>query len=190
MGKDSMLCKNIGITQVIYYDKAQLETAAFVHKDARIMDQLSKYAFITAEALYKKVFAECIAPEKLACVLCTTTGAVQAVINYHAVLNERGYTGLNPSEFPNVMLSTQLARCLIPLNIQGPSVALYLQHINIYQGLVYGLSQIQNGHCTTVLVLSIQEHTGCFGLVLEEEHEAERRGLKSRFILEKIKHLK
>ena len=173
----------IVISQIAYLDEKTFDEGKFKFKDARIMDRFSKLAITTAHILYKGVIGEEIESHKMAIVIATKTGPRQSVREMSELLSKRGVVGINPSKFPNIMMSTIVSRVSIELGITGPSVPIYLSNDKMYTAIQYGIIQINNNRCDGVIVVFVNENKGCFGLFIENEEQAKNRGIKPRFFI-------
>lgn len=173
----------IGIAEIKYLPAQTLEMEFFERRDARTMDQYSMVALLTAQQLFDAAAGAEIPSERLAVVFATTTGNWQSVLEFHEMLARRGYVGVNPSRFPNTMLSTPLSRITTCLKAKGPSVSLYLEKNRMNQAVQYGVIQLSRCRCDAMIVLYANEASGCFGLWLEHKTSAESRGVAFRFSL-------
>lgn len=172
--------ENVGVTQLEYLGSRDFELVAIDHPDARVMDRFTKACLYVSRKLYSRVKGREISSERIAVVLATNTGPYQSVKDLHNVLLLKGQIGINPSLFPNIMLSTPLARITIALKVNGPSITLYIRG-KMRQAIQYGIIQLEKGVCDGVLVLFADEGRGCFGLYLEFEKTARQRGMELRF---------
>lgn len=171
----------LGITQVQYMDAKLLDEGSFEHRDLRVMDKFTKLAVYTSRCLFSKVKGEKIPSERLGVVIATNTGVYESIKDYNSILSKRGFIGVNPSKFPNVMISTCLSRVVTEIKAKGPSVPLYIRN-EMKQALQYGIAQIMKDRCDAVMVLYVNEGKGCFGLFIEREDSALTRGVEARFM--------
>ncbi len=171
----------IGITGIGYQSDKSFIEEQIEHRDARIMDRFSKLALSVARQLFNQVQAGDIQPERLAVVLATGTGARRSVDEFHEIIAEKDYIGINPSKFPNIMLSTALSRITIDLQAKGPSVPIYVGSRDMAKALRYAAIQIKKGRCDAVIILYVNEGSRCFGLLLEKEKTVAQGSRKIRF---------
>lgn len=171
----------IGIVELFYLNIEDFKEASFRHKDARVMDVFSKITVYTARQLSKVIKGNDIDSCRLGIVLATSTGSYSTLKEFHANILEKSYVGINPSKFPNVMISTPLCRVAMELQAKGPSVPMFTKNRN--QAIQYGVLQIKMGRCDTMMVLFVEENKACFALALEKEETALKRGLNIRFII-------
>lgn len=173
----------IGITALEYQGVKDFHDGLVNHRDARIMGKFAKISLVVAERLYKKVSGSQVDPERIAAVLATSTGDIGSIKEYGELLATKGAVGINPSKFPNVMLSTPLSYITSTLKLKGPSVPLYISKTKMNQAIQYGVIQIRRGRCDTVLVIYVDEAKGCFGFCLEKEETAALRNTDIRIYL-------
>ncbi len=176
----------LGITQIQYLAEKDFHEQLFEHKDSRIMDSFAKMAVETAKNIFGAAKGAEIPKDKLGIVIATCTGPVSSIREFGTVVSNKGYLGINPSKFPNIMLSTCLSRVASELQARGPSTVLYINRNKMYQALQYGAVQILKERCIAVIVLYPNEGRGCFGVLLETEESALHRGLSIRFACHRI----
>lgn len=92
--------------------------------DERTADIFTKKILYTAAVLFDFDFSE-LNKENTGAVISTRTGPYQSVKAVSEIIQRHGYRGINPSRFPNVMLSTALSRLVRYLGIHGPACAFY-----------------------------------------------------------------
>ena len=170
----------IGITEIEYLRDRRFEDNMLEHRDERIMDRMTKMTMVAAQGLFDKVKGESIPSERLAVVLATDTGPRESIQEINGMIARKGFTGINPSKFPNIMITTPLFRVLSMLQAKGPSIPLYVQG-KIHHTLQYAFVQINKGACDGVMVLHINEGQGCFGFFVETDESAKQRGVEIRF---------
>ena len=170
---------NFSITRLEYIDVSAFDEESFLHRDARIMDKFSKLAVTLARKLFIKAGADEFLPERLGVVLATATGPYLSVRALNREISENGYISVNPSKFPNIMLSTPLSRVTTAIKARGPSAAMYIVK-RANEALKYCVTQIQSGRCDGFLVLYIDEDVRCFGVFIEADESALNRGMKLR----------
>jgi 3-oxoacyl-(acyl-carrier-protein) synthase len=106
-------------------------------------------------------------------------------MEYNLALKEKGYVGVNPSKFPNIMSATPLSRIAIEIGAKGPCVPLLSSKINKH-ALMYACEQITAGRCQAMMLIHITKRNDCFGCFIEEEHSCQKRGIKPRLIYKRI----
>ncbi|MCC5466504.1 beta-ketoacyl synthase N-terminal-like domain-containing protein [Pelosinus baikalensis] len=174
--------KGLGITEILYLSHRGFDEKLFTHRDSRVMDRFTKISVHVARNLFASVRGQKISPQMVGVVIATNTGAYQSTVEFNSLLAKQGVAGVNPSKFPNVMLSTPLSRVVTELQVRGPSVPLYLGKY-MEAAFQYSAVQILKGRCDGILMLYTNEDRGCLGLFIEREESARERGLKTRFLL-------
>lgn len=172
----------MGITDICYTREKVFRDEEFLHRDARLMERYTKMALSVTLELNNRVKASEIPSERLAIVLATSTGNKSFIHEFHQVVEEKGYIGINPSKFPNVMLSTMLARAAIEIQAKGPSVPLYIRSDKMHQAVQYASVEIKKGRCDAAMIIFVDESRRCFGLFMENEDNARLRGVNPRFL--------
>lgn len=172
----------IGITGMEHLSWRDFDEKSFEHQSARTMDKFTRSMIAVAGKLYKDTHAAEIPPHRLGVTVATSTGPYESIRNTQTILSEKGYIGINPSLFPNIMLSTSLSHVAATLNCRGPSIALYLDG-DRHRITRYGIMQISAGRCDGMLALYADDGKECFGLFLESETSAEKRGQKIKLYI-------
>ncbi len=173
---------SIVITAWEYLFEKNFDEQAFEHRDSRLMDRHTKIAVSMARQLYAKVKGNEIPSEELGVVLSSDTGPIESILQYNSVLKEKGYVGINPSRFPNIMPATPLSRVSIEVGANGPCAALLSSKIN-KSGSMYALEQITAGRCHAVLFIHINKGNNCFGCFVEDECLCYKRNMIQRLII-------
>lgn len=144
-------------------------------KDLRMMDAITKSAVYSAIKLYQKVRADELGRDRLGVIVGTKHGALASINEMSKSTESRGYIGINPSLFPNIMLSTCLSRIASALKINGPSAVMYLQnHSCRKEALRYARIQIMKNRADGMFVIFAEDEKKCFGLYIERK---ETRGM-------------
>ena len=159
---------NISITARRYISKKQFDDQSFKHRDARLMDKGVKIAVQMARQLYEKVNKNTISPEELGVVLGCDTGPLAEIVEYNTILKEKGYVGINPSKFPNIMSATALSRVSTEINAKGPCVPLLFTKDHKH-ALLYANEQISAGRCRAMMIIHLTKDGNCFGFFIEKE---------------------
>lgn len=136
--------------------ESNLEQYAFSHPDERMMDSFTKRVLYTAECLFHADFSQ-LDRENTGIVLSTSDGICRSLMQIAEAVRENGYKGINPSRFPNVMLSTALARLAILCNVHGPSCVFYGGDDNEKAAMEYCELQIQLGNCAAMVLICADE---------------------------------
>ena len=100
----------------------------------------------------------------------------------HGKIAQSGYIGINPSKYPNIMLSTPLSRIATFLQLKGPTISLYVNG-RIEQAFQYAYIQILSKRCDSVFITYTNENKSCFSMLVEKEEAARIRGINMRFLL-------
>lgn len=177
--------KKIGITQVFHLFEKDFDDLNFTHRDKRLMDISSKMGVMSVRELYKKIDGAKIPSDRIGIVFASGTGPISSITDFFNMLNPKGYIGINPGKFPNVMMSTPLFHISKEIQATGPSVAMYISK-KMFEAVNYGRLQILRGRCDSVIVLYVNEGKSCFCLALEEEESAKKRNIPIRFLIDKI----
>lgn len=173
---------NIVITEWEYLFEEKFDEQAFDHRDSRLMDKNTKIAVSMARRLYAKVKGKEIQSEDLGIILSSDTGPLESILEYNSLLKEKGYVGINPSKFPNIMSATSLSRIAIEIGAKGPCVSLLSTKINKH-ALMYAIEQISTGRCCAMLLVHVIRGKDCFGCFIEDEYSCHKRNMKQRLII-------
>jgi len=170
------------ITAWEYLFEKNFDERAFEHRDSRLMDKQTKIAVSMARQIYEKANGDRIQSEDLGVVLLSDTGPIEPILEYTSVLKEKGYIGVNPSKFPNIMSATPLSRIAIEIKAKGPCVPLLSPKAGKH-ALLYAIDQITVGRCYAMLLVHITNKKNCFGCFIEGENLCNVRGLNPRLII-------
>lgn len=143
--------KSITISEKIYQE------TEFCLSGSRTMDPFTKKILYTVHQLFQGDFSP-IDKEKTGVALSTRTGAFTSLTNIADVVAKHGYKSINPSLFPNVMLSTALSQLAIYCGIHGPSCAFYDMEGQGTDALDYCKLQINDGYCNAMILISGDEN--------------------------------
>lgn len=138
------------------------------YPDERILDSFTKRALYTTESLFQRDFSR-LNPDRTGVVLSTRTGVYKSVEEATKVIREKGYRGMNPSRFPNVMLSTALARVAILCNVHGPSCVFYDEEDYVRDAMEYCKLQIQTGNSEAMILICTDETGNSEGYLIRED---------------------
>ena len=164
---------NIVITNWEYLFEKKFDEQAFEHRDLRLMDKYTKIAINIARQLYAKVKGNEIQSENIGIILSSNTGPLESILEYNSVLKNKGYIGINPSKFPNIMSATSLSRIAIEIGAKGPCVPLLSYKISKH-ALIYAIEQISAGRCCAMMVIHINKRNDCFGCFIEDEYSCNK----------------
>ena len=172
---------SIVITAWDYLYEKNFDEQAFEHRDSRLMDKQTKITVSMARNLYAKVKGEELKSEEIGIVFLSNTGPTESIAEYHSALKEKGYIGVNPSKFPNIMAATSLSRVAIEIKAKGPCVPL-LSSKGHKHALMYAFEQITVGRCVAMLLIHISKDNNCFGCFIEDEFALHKRSINPRLI--------
>lgn len=161
MKKEPIIKKSIILQKDFSQDKIS-------HPDDRIMDRFTKRVLYTAECLFHYDFSE-LNQERTGVVLSTRVGVYKSVEEVAKVIREKGYRGINPSRFPNVMLSTALARLAILCNVHGPSCVFYDEEDYEMDAMEYCKLQIRAGNSEAMILIYADETGNSEGYFIQGE---------------------
>lgn len=173
---------NMGVRCLHYTSYKDLNNCGIHFKDGRIMDDFSKMTVATAKALYEKALGSEIKPHRFGIVLATKTGNYDSVRGFHKVLSKDGASAINPSLFPNVMLSTPLCYVAKELKATGFTIPLFIDK-GYDQALRIAAVVFKLDKCDAIIVLYTEEKQKCFGLFLESEEFLLKREKNARFYI-------
>ncbi len=148
---------NIVIKKSILISKNEFINSGFSPENNRTMDEFTKKVLFIADRLFDSDFSS-INSENTGVVLTTRSGPYESIKNIAAIINNNGYKSINPSLFPNVMLSTSLAHLAMYLNIHGPSCAFYDMDRNGRNALDYCIIQVKTGNCEAMIQICTDEN--------------------------------
>ena len=153
----------VNIKGMKYLQNNEFDGLGFTHPSQRTMDRFSKKALYLAQNLFEKVDYSSLDLGRIGVVLCTYTGPVASVKEHAFIIKLKGYKGINPSRFPNTMLSTALSLVVTSLGIKGPSIAMYLDE-SIEHAFKYGIIQLEKKVCDMMMILLVNENDDDFGV--------------------------
>lgn len=155
------------ITKIIVSQKDFLENKT-LYPDDRILDSFTKRALYTAESLFQRDFSG-LNPDRTGVVLSTRSGVYKSIKEAAEVIKEKGYRGMNPSRFPNVMLSTALSRLTILCNVHGPSCVFYDEEDYVREAMEYCKLQIESENSEAMILICTDETGNSEGYFIREE---------------------
>ncbi len=165
---------NIGITKILYMSYEDIDKYDLLYSDSRLLDQYTKISLINTKRLYDMVGGKVIDSDRVGLVFATDTGPYNSIMEVHNIIKKNGYIGINPSKYPNVMLSTPLSRIATFLQLKGPTISLYVNG-RLNQALQYAYIQISSGRCDSVFITYTNENKFCLSMLVEREDVAEIR---------------
>lgn len=171
----------IVITAWDFLFEKKFDEPAFYHRDSRLMDKQSKIAVSMARSLFTKVKGAELQSENIGIVLFNNIGPIESITEYNLALKGKGYIGVNPGKFPNIMPSTLLSRVAIEMKAKGPCVPLLSTKENKHV-LMYAIEQITLGRCCAMILIHINKANNCFGCFIEDEFMCYKRGINPRLI--------
>ena len=172
--KGMVLTMQIVITEWSYLFASDFNEQTFVHPDSRLMDRQTKIAVTLARQICKKANAARLAGQELGVVYHSDTGPLQSVAEYTLSLRRDGFTGVNPSKFPNIMAATPLSRVTAEIGAKGPCISLLSPGGDKHRWL-YAVRQIAEERCRAMILLHITKKLSCFGCFLEASETCKER---------------
>jgi 3-oxoacyl-(acyl-carrier-protein) synthase len=136
----------------------------------RTMDLFSKMAIGIVDKLLANFDLENTNSERVGIVLSSPEGPSKSLDEIYSLYIDRGYIGMNPSKFPNIMKSTSLMYCSKRIMAHGPSTSLYEKEGDLH-ALKFATMQIMNGRCDYMFVVWVIEGIECRGMILEKAGE-------------------
>ncbi|MFZ5351481.1 MAG: hypothetical protein ACOZCL_02020 [Bacillota bacterium] len=173
----------VGITQYQYVSSNGFDDTSFIHIDGRLIDRMTKLAIHTARLIYEKGNCKDISPERLGIAVSTETGAIDSIFEYCQNLRQNGYKGVNPSKFPNIMLSTCLSRIAKEVQAMGPSIPFYSDK-GIDTALQYSVLQIKKQRCDAMMLFKVSCSKDCFGMLIENAEFSKHRCRDIKLLLD------
>jgi len=157
-----MNIKNIVIKKRVLISNKEFINSRFKLENDRTMDDFTKNILFTAHKLFNGDFSS-LNSDSSGIVLTTRTGPYNSIKSVADIINNYDYKGINPSLFPNVMLSTSLAYLTIYLNVHGPSCTFYDTDRNGRNALDYSIVQIKAGNCDAMIDIYTDENNWAEG---------------------------
>lgn len=173
---------NFAITAWEYSFDKNFDVLSLEHRDSRLMDKQTKIGVSMARRLFAKIKGDKIPSHDIGVVLLNDIGPMESISEYTSVLKERGYTGINPSKFPNIMPATPLSRIAIEIGAKGPCIPLLLPQSNKH-ALIYAIEQIATGRCRSMMLIHINNKNNCFGCFIENEDLCHKRDMQPMLII-------
>ncbi|SCY70380.1 beta-ketoacyl-[acyl-carrier-protein] synthase family protein [Alkaliphilus peptidifermentans] len=165
-----------------YINEEMLKKTSLKHRDSRVMDVLSKKALLLAREIFSEEVSKKIKSERQGIVIASDTGPCTSLWEHTNILQTVGFKGINPSKFPNTMLSTVLSRVSTEFNLKGPSTAMYVNS-NRSEALEYAVVQILMGRSDLMAVMFIGEGENGFGILIMSQKFLLETQAKVRFYI-------
>lgn len=134
----------------------------FEPPNKRIMDRFTKKVLYVAYRLFDGDLSN-IDAYQTGVVLSTHTGPIRSIKKIAHIICDKDYKGINPSLFPNVMLSTALAHLTMYLDIHGPSCVFYDTNKDARHALEYCIVQTKLGNCDGMVDIHVDENGTSMG---------------------------
>jgi len=173
----------IYITCIKYVNKEIIDEVSFEHPYSRVMDKLSKTALLLARKTFDSEIIKKLNCERVGVVIASNTGPCSALREHADILSASGFKGINPSKFPNTMLSTVLSRVTTEFDLKGPSTSMYVNS-DYARALEYAVVQLEKGSCDLMAVLFVDEGRKGFGILLQNERSLLEHPLAARFYID------
>jgi len=173
---------SLAITDCEYLFERYFNEQIFDHRDSRLMDKQTKIAVSMARKLFEKVKGNEISSKDIGVVFLSDIGPMESITEYTSLIKEKGYVGINPSKFPNIMSATPLARIAMDIKAKGPCIPLLSTKANKH-ALMYAFEQITAGRCRAIMLIHITSRNNCFGCFIEDEELLKKRGLHPKLII-------
>lgn len=135
---------------------AAFETSDFSPPGCRTMDRFTRRALFTADSLFHGDFSK-IDGKRTGIALQTCAGSAASLKEIYNCVHLYGYKGINPSFFPNVMLSTALSHLAIFLQVHGPACTFYSPDQSGRDALEYCKLQLHLKRCTAMILICADE---------------------------------
>lgn len=141
------------------------EISSYIHfpENGRTMNAFTKKTLLMAQRLMETHSGLEYNSERTGLAIGTKTGPVSAIKKTAETLRHQGYHGINPSFFPNVMLSTALSICTKEIRIHGPCCVFYEDEFDGGAAEKYCAVQLMMNNCDYMLHISVNENTDAVG---------------------------
>jgi 3-oxoacyl-(acyl-carrier-protein) synthase len=137
------------------------------------MDVFSNKAVYTAYVLLKGKL-DAIDSNRTGIVISTRMGAVTSLRKCKNLINEQGYRAINPSLFPNVMLSTALLYVSKHCKAYGPSCVFYDGDSYGGDAMEYCMVQMQEGNVDAMIIIVVDEEGTSIGKYIKRSKNEDR----------------
>lgn len=144
------------IRNEVCISQEQFEQVDFNPSMSRTMDPFTKKLLYTLLQLMN-VVSDPINPERTGAVISTQSGALSSLENIAGLVKRGEAYKINPSLFPNVMLSTALYYLTSFLQIHGPSNVFVDDEIQGRDALEYAVIQMEQKHCDAMILVMLNE---------------------------------
>lgn len=163
---------DIMIMSLAHISYRDVDLSEYQHKDARMQDKYTKVAITVGKKVMKDLDI-LPKPSRRGLVFTTSTGPISSVKEFNRILDEKNYFGVNPSKFPNIMLSTCMSRVAIEFQINGPTIGMYSH--TILEPFRCGVIQILDDLCDVLLLMDNRDNKYCFGTLIIRESMLNRK---------------
>ena len=157
--------KNILISNQVLFSDQEFQKSGFDPPNSRTVDVFTKKVLFTANHLFNNDLSG-IEPPKTGVAVSTRTGAYSSLKKTADTIKKSGYQGINPSFFPNVMLSTALSYLTMYLRINGPSCVFYDTDRHGKDGFNYCVVQLNLCNADAMILICADEDGWSAGKLL------------------------
>lgn len=161
--------KEVNIKKQVALSEHDFRNSNFSPPNQRTIDDFSrKVLYATHELFCGNLYG--IDNERTGAVISTRTGPSCSLKKTSDLIKQYdGYQGVNPSFFPNVMLSTALFYLTNYLDIHGPTCTFYEHDKSYNVALKYCKTQILRGYCDTMIMITANENGWAEGKLISRK---------------------
>lgn len=161
--------REVGITYYATFSAKECDEEVLQNINYRTTDAFTKCAISAVRKLMRNVDLVKIERDSLGILIATSTGTAYSVKNVYSMYKDKGYRGINPSFFPNIMMSTALAWCTKLTGAHGNSTTMHVSRGNAKEEILeYVNMQIESKRCQNVIVIYLNEGEGGYCFMAEK----------------------
>ncbi|WP_110290027.1 hypothetical protein [Lachnotalea glycerini] len=143
----------------------------------RTTDNFTKCAIAGVSKVLIEVDASKIDKNYLGVLVATSTGAYHSIQNIYSDYLQLGFRKINPSLFPNIMMSTVLSWCTRQSGAHGNSTTLLVSQKQEKEQIYEYLSmQLDSGRCNYMIAVYLNDQADGYCIWTEREETAIQRG--------------
>lgn len=143
----------------------------------RTADNFSKCAIAGVMKVLAEVDCSKIDKDYFGILVATSTGAYHSIQNVYSDYLQLGFRGINPSLFPNIMMSTALSWCTRQSGAHGNSTTLFVSQEQAKEQIYEYLSmQLDSCRCYYMIAVYLNDQADGYCIWVEREETAIQRG--------------
>ena len=140
----------------VWLTAAEPPPLRFLDEADRTMDSFSKRVLMTAYRLFNGDFSS-LDSRDTGAVISSASGPLSSIREIAGLLRNEDHCRINPSFFPNIMLSTALSHLTRVAGIHGPSSCFLEKDPAGKNAMQYASGQLATGNCGGMLYIRVED---------------------------------